>query len=186
MKRSHQDAIVGFTLLGGLVLFSGLLIWLQGLRIGRNDWTIAAIFDNASGLSEGTPVTYRGIKVGSIENIKFNYKEVKAKIRINNKNLILFKPAYAKITASSVLGRDIEVSLLSKGAPIEDIINLPNQKDCQKNLIVCEGDVIKGKEINSISTLTEGLNELLNQADEEKLVPKMLESISQFDQTQEE
>ncbi|KGG13075.1 MULTISPECIES: MlaD family protein [Prochlorococcus] len=186
MKRSHRDAIVGFTLLGGVVIFSGLMIWLEGLRLNRNNWDFIANFDDASGLSEGTPVTFRGIKVGTIEDVSFDVQNVKTKININNKKLILYKPVYAKVLASSVLGRDIEVALISKGKPLENLNNLPTHQDCPGNLILCENDVIQGRAIKSISTLTEELNNLLNQAGEEEVVAKVVKSISNFDDTQTE
>ncbi|ABX08246.1 MlaD family protein [Prochlorococcus marinus] len=186
MRRSYREAIVGFTLLGGVVLLSGIIIWLQGFRVGRNDWNIVATFDDASGLSDGTPVTFRGIKVGSVEKISFNTRNVKANLRLNTNKLLLFKPVYAKVLASSVLGRDMEVSLISKGVHSQNITSLPNKKDCPSNLIVCDGDTIKGQAIKNISTLTEELNELLDQAGEEEVISKMVKSIGQFDETQQE
>ncbi len=186
MKRSYRDAIVGFSLLGGLVILSSLLVWLQGLRLGRNDWTIVASFDDASGLTEGTPVTFRGIKVGSIENISFNVNDVRAKIRISNEKLVLFKPVHGKVIASSVLGRDMELALISKGKPIEGMNNFSTKKNCPLNLIVCDGEIIKAKAIKSISTLTEELNTLLNEAGEEEVVSKVVKSITTFDETQQE
>ena len=76
MRRSFRDAIVGFSLIGGVVLFSGLTLWLKGLKINSNAWTIIAGFNDASGLSVGTPVTFRGIQIGSIRKITFTQKEV--------------------------------------------------------------------------------------------------------------
>ena len=38
MRRSFRDAIVGFSLVGGVVIFSGLTIWLKGLRFSSNTW----------------------------------------------------------------------------------------------------------------------------------------------------
>ncbi len=185
MKRSYRDAIVGFTILGGVVIFSGLTIWLEGWRVGRNQWNISATFDNANGLSEGTPVTFRGIKVGSIDKVSFDLNNVKTKIKLND-NLILFKPVRAKVLTSSVLGRDMEVSLISDGFPQKGLLPLSTKTNCPKDIIVCEGDTIKGEEIKSISSLTEKLNKLLSQAGEEGMIEKMVESISQFDETQKE
>ncbi len=185
MKRSFREAIVGFSILGGVVIFSGLVMWLDGWRAGRNNWTIFATFDDASGLSEGTPVTYRGIKVGSIDEVSFNLKNVKTKIKLDNE-LILFKPVKAKVLASSVLGRDIEVSLISEGLSKPDLLPLSTKNDCPENIIVCEGNTIKGQEMKSISTLTEQLNKFLSQAGEKEIIEKMVDSITQFDEAQEE
>ena len=34
MRRSLRDAFVGFSLLGGLVIFSGAMLWLRDFRLG--------------------------------------------------------------------------------------------------------------------------------------------------------
>ncbi len=60
MRRSLRDAFVGFSLLGGLVIFSGAMLWLRDYRLGSKSWEISANFEDASGLAKMSPVTYRG------------------------------------------------------------------------------------------------------------------------------
>jgi len=59
MRRSLRDAFVGFSLLGGLVIFSGAMLWLRDFRLGSKAWEISASFKDASGLAKMSPVTYR-------------------------------------------------------------------------------------------------------------------------------
>ncbi len=184
MRRSVRDAIVGFSLVGGVVIFSSLTLWLKGINIKSNSWTINAAFSDASGLSEGTPVTFRGIKIGNVQKINFTPQDIRATIRINKKSIIIFKPITAKVETSSLLGGDVQISLISKGNQTEKITYLPKQKDCSKELILCEGDLIKGGSINNISKLTSDLNKFLDDADDKNLLNKMVASIEQFDETQ--
>ena len=95
LRRSLRDAFVGFSLIGGIFLFSGGMIWLRGMRFNANSWLITASFKDASGLSEMTPVTYRGILVGSVKKINFTPRSVETKIEINNK-LIAIKRYFVK------------------------------------------------------------------------------------------
>tara|TARA_B000000565_G_scaffold33013_1_gene22030 strand:+ start:782 stop:1060 length:279 start_codon:yes stop_codon:yes gene_type:complete len=69
MRRSVRDAIVGFTLIGGIIGFSSTALWLRGVRLGSSHWTLTARFNDAAGLAERSPVTYRGILVGSVRSI---------------------------------------------------------------------------------------------------------------------
>ena len=69
MRRSLRDAFVGFSLLGGVVIFSGAMLWLRDFRLGSKTWEISASFKDASGLAKMSPVTYRGIIVGSVQKI---------------------------------------------------------------------------------------------------------------------
>ena len=184
MRRSLRDAFVGFSLLGGVAIFAGTMLWLRDFRMGSKAWEISANFKDASGLAKMSPVTYRGINVGSVQKINFTPKTVEAKIKLNNNNLILPKPVIAKIVTSSVLGGDAKLSLISLGSSI-GINNFSSiNKDCPNKKILCDGDKVKGQTMTSISSLTEGLEGIISQADREAIINKMSESITQFDETQ--
>ena len=184
MRRSLRDAFVGFSLLGGLVIFSGSILWLRDFRLGSKTWEISANFKDASGLAKMSPVTYRGIIVGSIQDINFTPNTVETKIKLNNNNLILPKPVIAKIVTSSVLGGDAQLSLISLGKPLKRNELFKVEKDCPNKRILCSGDKIKGVEMVSISSITAGLDELIDQTDKQAIVNKVSESIQQFDRTQ--
>ena len=184
MRRSIRDAFVGFSLLGGLIIFSGAMLWLRDFRLSSQTWLISANFKDATGLAKMSPVTYRGILVGSVQSINFTPNTVETKLKLNNKNLILPKPVIAKIVTSSVLGGDAQLSLISLGKSLnkKEVFNL--DKDCPNKRILCNGDQIKGSSTVNISTLTEGLDQIIGQADKEAIIKKISESIQQFDQTQ--
>ena len=184
MRRSLRDAFVGFSLLGGLFIFSGAMLWLRDFRIGSKAWEISASFKDASGLAKMSPVTYRGIIVGSVQKITFTPNTVDTKIKLNNEDLILPKPVIAKIVTSSMLGGDAQLSLISLGKSLNRKELITIKKDCPNKRILCKGDKIKGVEMASISSLTEGINGIINEADRQAIINKVSESIKQFDQTQ--
>ncbi len=184
MRRSLRDAFVGFSLLGGLVIFSGAMLWLKDFRLGSKAWEISASFKDASGLAEMSPVTYRGIIVGSVQKINFTPNTVETKIKLNNDNLILPKPIIAKIVTSSMLGGDAQLSLVSLGKSLNKNELTTVKKGCPNKRILCSGDNIKGVEMASISSLTEGINGIIDEADRQEIINKISESIQQFDRTQ--
>ena len=184
MRRSLRDAFVGFSLLGGLLIFSGAMLWLRDFRLGSKSWEITANFKDASGLAKMSPVTYRGIIVGSVQKINFTPSTVETKIKIHKNNLILTKPVIAKIVTSSVLGGDAKLSLISLGKSSRKNEVLTVNKDCPNKTILCAGDTIKGLETASISSITEGLDVILDQTDKQAIVNKLSDSIKQFDRTQ--
>ena len=69
MRRSLRDSIVGFSLLGGILIFTFFSFWLRGVRLSSKNWYLFAEFNNASGLSKKSPVTYRGILVVIFERL---------------------------------------------------------------------------------------------------------------------
>ena len=185
MRRSLRDSIVGFSLIGGLIIFTSFSFWFRGIKLSSKDWFIFANFNNASGLSKKSPVTYRGIIVGSIEDLIFTNESIKAKIVINNPEIILAKPAFAKVVTNSFLGGDVQVAIETSEANLPKNTEKATSKLCNKNLIVCEGDTIKGKQLSSLSNITNKINQLLKDTNQENLVENIIKSIDQFDKTQE-
>ena len=52
-------------------------------------------------------------------------------------------------------------------------------------LIICQGDTITGKQLSSLSNITNRLSQLLKESNQENLIENIVNSIDQFDKTQE-
>ena len=185
MRRSLRDSIVGFSLFGGVLIFSFFSFWLRGVRISSKNWHLFAEFNNASGLSKKSPVTYRGILVGSIEDIVFTNESIKAKIVLNNSDIILPKPAFARVVTNSFLGGDVQVALETSEKTIPKNTEKATSEKCDSKLIICEGDTITGKQLSSLSNITNRINQILKESNQENLIENIVNSIDQFDKTQE-
>ena len=185
MRRSLRDSIVGFSLLGGLLVFTFFSFWLRGVKLSSKNWFLFAEFNNASGLSKKSPVTYRGILVGSIEDILFTNESIKAKIVLNNPDIILPKPAFARVVTNSFLGGDVQVALETSEKTIPKNTAKAISEKCDSKLIICQGDTITGKQLSSLSNITNRINQLLKESNQENLIENLIKSIDQFDTTQE-
>ena len=183
MRRSVRDAIVGFTVLGGLVGFVATGMWMRGVRLGSSEWGLTAEFNDASGLAERSPVTYRGILVGSVRSIKVTSSAVVAELEITKGDLRLALPVTATIGSGSLLGGDAQVALMSRGKALPENAPLPKASNCQAKAQLCDGATVVGREAPSIATLTNTFQELLTQAKTEKLIPNAAASIEQIDAT---
>ena len=185
MRRSLRDSIVGFSLLGGILIFTFFSFWLRGVRLSSKNWHLFAEFKNASGLSKKSPVTYRGILVGSIEDILFTNETIKAKIVLNDPEIIIPRPAFARVVTNSFLGGDVQVALETSEKVMPKNIAKPISEKCDTKLIVCQGDIISGKQLSSLSNITNTLSKLLKESNQENLIENVVNSIDQFDRTQE-
>ena len=185
MRRSLRDSIVGFSLLGGILIFTFFSFWLRGVKLSSNNWYLFAEFNNASGLSKKSPVTYRGILVGSIEDILFTNESIKAKIVLSNPDIILPKPAFARVVTNSFLGGDVQVALETSEKTIPKNTFKSTSEKCNSKLIICQGDTITGKQLSSLSNITNRINQLLKESNQENLIENVVKSIDQFDKTQE-
>ena len=185
MRRSLRDSIVGFSLLGGILIFTFFSFWLRGLKLSSKNWHIFAEFNNASGLSIKSPVTYRGILVGSIEDILFTNEKIKAKLVLNNPDIILPKPAFARVVTNSFLGGDVQVAIETSEKTIPKNLEKAISEKCNNKLIVCQGDTITGKQLSSLSNITNRINQILKESNQGNLIENVVNSIDQFDRTQE-
>ena len=186
MRRSVRDAIVGFTLIGGIIGFASTVLWLRGVRLGASHWMLTARFNDAAGLAVRSPVTYRGILVGSVRSIAVTPEAVVAELEINNADLRLPLPVTATVGSSSLLGGSAKVALISAGRPLEKDAPLPRAAGCRADLQLCDGNSVEGREAASLSTVTETLQALLAQAQQERVIPHAAESLEQIDATAQE
>ena len=183
MRRSVRDAIVGFTVIGGIIGFASTALWLRGVRLGSSHWILTARFNDAAGLAERSPVTYRGILVGSVRSIAVNPEAVVAELEIDNGDLLLPLPVTATVGSSSLLGGSAQVALVSSGVPLAKDAPLPRAANCRPEQQLCDGSTVQGREAASLSTVTQTLQELLAQAQRERVIPHAAESLEQIDAT---
>ena len=177
MRRSVRDAIVGFTVVGGIVGFAATALWLRGIRLGSSDWTLTARFNDAAGLAERSPVTYRGILVGSVRSLAVTPEAVVAELEIHNGDLRLPLPVTARVGVGSMLGGDAQVALVSQGTPLPQDAPLPAGADCQPTRQLCNGGTVMGSEVASISSVTADMQEFLDQLQDERVISKVSESL---------
>ena len=183
MRRSVREGIVGFSVIAAVVGFAGTMFWLRGERVLSQTWSVTADFQDAGGLAVRSPVTYRGIMVGNVSAIKVTPQAVRVSIEISQDDLQLTLPVQASVASASLLGGDSQVALSSLGPPLKKDAPMPKSQRCKGQGVLCEGATIQGIEAPSIATITNSLQQILEQVQKEDLVPKLVGSTEQFDAT---
>jgi phospholipid/cholesterol/gamma-HCH transport system substrate-binding protein len=183
MRRSVREALVGFSLLAGLAGGLGFWLWLRGISVSRGNWWIEASFTDAAGLAERSPVTFRGVLVGNVRKVQVRDDAVVAELEIGDPNLRIARPVVARIAASSLLGGDATVSLLSAGQPLPEDAPSPRDRRCPPQRMVCNGGRVQGVAAPTIDSVTETVQSLLQQAEQAKLVEKLVIATTSFDRT---
>jgi len=183
MRRSVREGLVGFSVIAALVGFAGTMLWLRGERLLSKTWAVTAEFQSAGGLATRSPVTYRGIMVGNVADIKVTPEAVRVTLHIRQEDLQLPLPVKASVASASLLGGDAQVALNSLGSPLPKDAPMPRSEGCKGKGVLCDGATIQGVEAPSLDTITSSFQELLNQAKREELVPKLVGSTQQFDET---
>jgi phospholipid/cholesterol/gamma-HCH transport system substrate-binding protein len=183
MRRSVREASLGFCLLVAIASGLGLWFWLRGISLGRQTWTMEASFQDAAGLAPRSPVSYRGVMVGSVQALKVTDTEVVAELTITDPKLRLALPVVARVAPSSLLGGDAAVSLLSGGRPLGPAMPGPKEAGCDRKRMVCQYNRIPGVTAASFDSVTETMQRLLSEADRGKLVPQMVSATKTFEDT---
>ncbi|MEB3166074.1 MAG: MlaD family protein [Cyanobacteriota bacterium] len=186
MRRSVREALVGLSLLAALAGAAGLWLWLKGISLSRRNWTIQASFTDAAGLAERSSVTFRGVVVGSVRRIRVTDQAVVAELEITDPQLRLARPVVARVAAGSLLGGDAVVALLSGGRALPAGLPAPAAKSCPRQRMVCNGDRVRGVTSPTLDTVTATVQKLLDQADRQGLVDKMVAATVSFDATAKE
>jgi phospholipid/cholesterol/gamma-HCH transport system substrate-binding protein len=182
MRRSVREALVGLSLLAGLAGGLGFWLWLKGISLQRNVWTIEATFTDAAGLADRSAVMYRGVQVGNVHRIQVTDQGVVARLEISDPQLRLSRPVVARIASSSLLGGDAVVSLLSSGSPLPSGPG-PRDRACEERRQVCDGGKVQGVAAPTLESVTETVHRLLSQAERERVVPQMAAATRAFEKT---
>ncbi len=183
MRRSVREALVGFSLLAAIASGLGLWFWLRGVSLRGNTWTIRASFADAAGLADRSPVTFRGVLVGSVRRVTVTDAAVVADLEITDPRLRLARPLVARVGNASLLGGDAQVSLLVGGPPLPASLPGPRERGCNNTRMVCNGGQVKGIAAASLDTVTETVQGLLDQAEKEQLVQQMVAATAAFSKT---
>ncbi|MCU0519007.1 MAG: MlaD family protein, partial [Oscillatoria sp. Prado101] len=129
----------------GLSCFGVLVLWLGGLTFGKKSYTAVVEFQDAGGMQEGAPVRYRGVEVGKITDIKPGANGVDVTIQISPADLVIPRPVQIEATESGLIGESsIDIKPLKT---IPDVANIakPLDRNCNKDLIICDKSRLEGQ-----------------------------------------
>lgn len=183
MRRSIREALVGFSVLAAVTSAVGLGMWIRGISLSRDSWVVRASFEEAGGLAERSPVVFRGVLVGSVRRLQVTPAAVIAELEISHTDLRLAKPTHAEISEASLLGANAQVALISSGRPLQADAPSPRSRQCNRSLMLCNGDQIPGVAGPSLATVTAQIHQLLNQADQDQVVRKVADLATSANRT---
>src|SRR5690349_2433431 len=101
---SRRAAIqVGITGLIALVLLLAGIAWIKDYRVGQRKRTLTASFEEVGNLSEGDPVSVRGVKKGAVTDVKLLDQGVRVDMEIE-RDVILHPDASIRIANIGFMG----------------------------------------------------------------------------------
>jgi phospholipid/cholesterol/gamma-HCH transport system substrate-binding protein len=144
-SRTVREGSVGLMILGGVGIFIGLGMWLRGLHPGNRSFRTVIEFANIGGVQSGSPVRYRGVTVGRIVSIQPGPNGVEVQVDITPADLVIPSDSEVSVNQSGLLGESVLDFFPRKSLPDGAVTAKPLDRDCNQQLIVCDGSRLKGQ-----------------------------------------
>jgi len=133
-SRTLKEGSVGLMIVGGIVLFSALALWIRGFKFGEKSYTVVADFPDVNGL-----------RVGKIEEISPRANGVDVVISIDSADLLIPGDSTIKARSSGLIGETfIDIVPESNLSPKEKDLT-PIGDKCNPKEIICDQARIQGE-----------------------------------------
>ncbi|NBQ20554.1 MAG: MCE family protein [Synechococcaceae bacterium WB6_3B_236] len=183
MRRSVREATIGFSLLAALAGGFALWFWLTGVAFGQKVWTFRLRFADAAGLAPQSTVTFRGVAVGTVRQVKPESGAVLVTVQINDANLLLPRPLLAQVRSGSLLGGDPQIALVTEAATPPSGLPGPLAKNCDPSRIVCVDGLVQGIPTPSLTTVMGLMESILAKTEKEDVIGKVATTTTEISKT---
>ncbi|MFH7026480.1 MAG: MlaD family protein [Heteroscytonema crispum UTEX LB 1556] len=180
-SRTFREGSVGLLLLLGLGVFGVIFLWLNRFTPARSSYKVIVEFANAGGMQKGAVVRYRGVKVGSIAAIRPGPNNVEVEIDISQPNLLIPRDVTVEANQSGLISESIIDITPRTTLPTGVVAAKPLDKNCDRQLIVCNRSRLKGNigiSIDELIRSSSRLATLYSQPDFYRGVNEALKSTS--------
>ena len=161
MSPSMRQSIVGLMLLVSLGLLGIVVLWLRNFSFGGRSYQATIMFPNAGGMTPGTKVAYRGVKIGQVTTINPETEGVAIGVEITANRLIPFNSRIETTQAGLVGETSIDITPLQSLPPNQNIAS-PLDPNCEPSLIICNGSLLQGEAVLNVNTLIRSLLRISN------------------------
>ena len=176
-RKTLRDGALGLFIIGGVVALGGSLLWLRGLQLNSSKFTFTIKMPDASGLNSGSVVRFRGVEVGRVISLTTQTEGVNVLVSIENSKLVIPKQSVAETNQSGFLGNtNIDIFPPKEKLAIDPNLN-PLAKDCNGELIVCQGGEVMGSQGVSFVALLRDSSATLRKINSENLVENLTETL---------
>jgi len=143
-SRAIREGSVGLLILVGLGLFTFLVIWLRGFRLGSRTYSFTTTFRDAGGMQVGSAVRYRGVVVGRVKAVQATSIEAEVEIEIRPATLNIPRESIILTNQTGLIG-EATIDILPPAQGSTEVATNPLANDCPDSGIICAGDRVEGQ-----------------------------------------
>jgi phospholipid/cholesterol/gamma-HCH transport system substrate-binding protein len=163
-SRTIREGSVGLLAIAGIAVATGIVLWLQGIGLSRNKYSIIAEFPDVKGIQIGAKVRYRGYEVGRISTITPNTNGVDVTIEFDSNDLRIPRNVTIQSNRLGLIGESsVDIIPNETLSEAEVQTNDPLKDDCNSDAILCDRERVKGEtglSLDDLIPLTVRLSEL--------------------------
>jgi phospholipid/cholesterol/gamma-HCH transport system substrate-binding protein len=183
-SRVVREGSVGLLLLLGLGVTVGIIAWLRGAQLG-GQYSLDVELSDAIGLNTGSPVKYRGVKVGRVRSLTPSLSGVTAQVDIAPASFVIPRDSEISVTQSGFIGQ-VELSIqprttFDKTASYPSLS--PLKPNCEKALILCDGDRLNGTTGANFDELIRSTTKLTALLSDSKIIDNANTTLKTFNTT---
>ena len=145
-SRAVREGSVGLLVLLGLGVLTGIFFWIRGSSLGNQAYTLKVELADTLGLDAGSPVRFRGVKVGRVTAVEATTGGAIVTAEIASPNLLIPRETVVEASQSGFIGQvtlDFKApESVPEGALAAELS--PFDPDCDPSVILCQGDQLQG------------------------------------------
>jgi len=130
-----RDGILGLLIFCGIAAIAGTFYWLRGGLLGEAGFSFTVRFPQASGLTVGSSVRFRGVQVGRVVSITPQSNAVEVTIAIDNPKLAIPVQSSVETIQGALLGTT-NIEIFPKTTLTAETGIDPTSPDCNSQLEV--------------------------------------------------
>jgi len=176
-RKNLRDGALGLFIIGGIAALGGSLLWLRGLQLNSSKFTFKIKLPDATGLSMGSSVRFRGVEVGKVDALTAKSDSAEALVSIENPKLVIPKNSIAETNQGGFLGNtNIDIFPPADKVAFDPQID-PLAKDCNSQLIICQGSEMEATRGVSFIALLRDSSATLRKINDQNLVENLNETL---------
>ena len=156
-----RQSIIGLMLLVSLGFLGLIILWLKNFSLGGRSYQATIVFPNAGGMTPGTRVAYRGVKIGQVATVDPTPEGVEIGVVMDANQLIPINSRVEATQAGLVGETSIDITPL-QSLPFTKDIAKPLDPKCDPSLIICNGSILQGEGKLDVNTLIRSLVRISN------------------------
>jgi len=153
MSRIKNEGAAGLMVIAGIVLFAGLIAWVQGIGLGRKSYRVTVEFADAKGMEEGTPLRYRGVEIGKATKIRPSSDSVLVDVEITATDLRIPGDSVVEVQSAALLGDKYMDVFVQTALADDPTLPLPTDPDCNPEKLICDGSKLQGRALPDLADL---------------------------------